>query len=188
MKVHKVYVDTSKYLERKRSSSARTTPIPNGVARQIPRIAHPTQPPHTRTKFENMGATALSEKSMSTLRRYTTDTEFDLSDESLEVFSDDDTHCETFPSTPFPSLEDLRPQKIEFPPYMTGILCSPDNKETFDTETAKQYCHRKILSNDTTERDSLYYQTTLYNLNKNFRPESPYPMRKILNRSPKKSK
>ena len=178
-------MDTSKYLERKRSNSVRTTPIPNGVARQIPRITHSTQPPHARANFENSGATAQSEKSMSTLRNYTTDTELNLTDESLVVFSDDDTHCETFPSTPFPSLEDLRPQQREFPSYWTDIICSSDNEETFDTETAKQYCRRKILLNETTERDSLYYQTQLYNLNKHFRPESPYPMRKIPIRSPK---
>ena len=76
---------------------------------------------------------------------------------------------------------------IEHPPHLTDLICSSDNEDTFNTETAKEYCRNKFFSSEIDENSREYYQLKYDILLRNFRPDSPNPIRKITHRSLKKS-
>ena len=129
---------------------------------------------------------------------HTTDTDSNFGDVSSLDISNDDLLSETYSFTnPFIghdlSLEDLEWEDLQPNTDYTYIscipnqrylelVCSSDNDETFNTESAKQYCRSKIISKETNESDRTYYQRKLITLGY-FCPEAPAPMQKIPSRS-----
>ena len=126
---------------------------------------------------------------MSILINYGSDTDSSYDEKSSLDISNDDIHCQTFPSIRHDlSLEDFHPKtdytyvsRIPEQRYLE-LVCSSDNEETFNTESAKQYCRSKIISKETNKSDRTYYQRKLITLGY-FCPEAPTPMRKIPSRS-----